>query len=206
MKHYTDTDPSNLYRDCYNYVVNRVKGRCFSLRYKEVEDCVSQAFLELFERKALTLKNWLWLSYRRGYTYYDIYRKRYELHSTLPDVSSYLLDYIETYNPVNALKIMRSRSKKMVEMALAGYDYETIAKEFDSTQHKVGALMFRARILIEKDLLNDVKCYHNDQYQRRASFHQLRYGHSQKRIEQRKQQAIRRQQRNEQTECLNTLQ
>jgi DNA-directed RNA polymerase specialized sigma24 family protein len=196
MKHYTDTDPSNLYRDCYNYVVNRVKGRCFSLRYKEVEDCVSQAFLELYERKCLTLKNWLWLSYRRGYTLYDRYRQRYELHSTLPDVRSYLLEYIETYNPVNVIK--RMRSKKIVEMALDGYDYEIIAKEFDYPQHNVGALMYRARILIEKDLLNDVKCYHNGQYQRRASFHQLRNGHSQKRIEQRKQQAIRRQQRNEQ--------
>lgn len=51
MKHYTDTDPSNLYRDCYNYVADRVKARCFTLRYEEVEDCVSQAFLELFEAK-----------------------------------------------------------------------------------------------------------------------------------------------------------
>jgi hypothetical protein len=196
MKHYTDTDPSNLYRDCYNYVVDCVKARCFKLRYEEVEDCVSQAFLELFERKALALQNWIWLSYRRGYTLYDRYRQRYELHSTLPDVRSYLLEYIETYNPVNVIK--RMRSKKIVEMALAGYDYETIAKEFDSTQQRVGKLMYRARILIEKDLLNDVKCYHNGQCQHRASFHQLKYGHSQKRIEQRKQQAIRRQQRNEQ--------
>lgn len=187
MKHYTDTDPSNLYRDCYNYVVDCVKARCFKLRYEEIEDCASQAFLELFERKALTLQNWIWLSFRRGYTLYDRYRKRYELHSTLPDVRSYLLDYIETYNPVNVIK--RTRSKKIVEMALAGYDYETIAKEYDSTQHRVATIMCRARILIEKDLLNDVKCYHNCQYQRRASFHQLRYGHSQKRIEQRKQQA-----------------
>ena len=159
MKHYTDTDPSNLYRDCYNYVAERVKARCFTLRYEEVEDCVSQAFLELFEAKKLTLQTWIWLSFRRGYTLYDRYRKRYELYSTLPDVRSYLLDYIETYNPVNVIK--KTRSKKIVEMALAGYDYPTIAKEFDSTRHRVGLIMWRARILIQKDLANDVKCYHN---------------------------------------------
>ena len=57
MKHYTDTDPSNLYRDCYNYVAERVKARCFTLRYEEVEDCVSQAFLELFEAKKTNIAN-----------------------------------------------------------------------------------------------------------------------------------------------------
>lgn len=190
MKHYDGKDPARLYVDCRDYVLRCVMIRCYPIRREEAEDCVSDAFAELLKNEAQNLTNWVWLSVRRGFSFFQRYRNRFENVKQLPDIKTYFIEYVETYRPIECIR--RKKTKEVVSLAFSDYDYEDIAQKTGKTRKAVVNIMHRARITIEKDLENDVKKYHGNDRHRTASFHQLRFGHDPKRIEIRKQQAIRR--------------
>lgn len=162
MKRYKDTEPANLYRDCWEYVVACVMGSCDHLRREDAEDIVSDSFLELYVAGVTTLANWVWISKKRGYSHYERYYSRYQHTDNLVALFDSVFSHeknIEVFSFCSLFQRVSAKTK--IALLLQGYNRPEIVKLLNCSFHSVDTIRTEIKKRATNALRNDIKLFHN---------------------------------------------
>ena len=160
MMRYKDTDPANLYRDCFGYVVNCTMANCHHLSLEDAEDITSQSFMELYLNGKTNIQNWLWLAKMRGRWDYVKHYTRFDYVGTsadVPDAQVIEPAFIEVFQFSSLL--VRKDAKECLGLVLKGYTSNEIAEALNRTKQGVKTMLYRLRKQAKVILKRDVELY-----------------------------------------------
>ena len=160
MKRFKSTAPSELYAECWEYVVACTMGNCPHIQREDAEDMTSQAFLELLTKGRTNLQNWVWAAKMRGRWHYKTQHLRYAPSGTLYDMIDRrctMPDRCEIFHPVQLLR--RKDAKAAFALMMKGYNRAEVAEELH--RHPVGVtkMMERLRNQCKDYLRKDIAIY-----------------------------------------------
>lgn len=162
MKKGKETNPTNLYRDCWEKVVACTMANCNHLSRQGAEDIASQAFLELYLKDKVNIQNWIWLAKMRGRWDYATHNTRYKfvgLSGSLPDYEIASPEYFEVFKLKSLL--IRKDAKACYDLIMKGYTSPEIAEMLNRTKQSVKTMIYRLRKQARIYLDNDIKIYNN---------------------------------------------
>ncbi len=160
MMRYKDTDPDNLYRDCFGYVVHCTMANCHHLSLEDAEDITSQSFMELYLNGKTNIQNWVWLAKMRGRQDYVKHYTRFDYVGTsagLPDAQVIEPAFIEVFQFSSLL--VRKDAKECLGLVLKGYTSNEIAETLNRTKQGVKTMLYRLRNQAKVILKRDVELY-----------------------------------------------
>lgn len=160
MMRYKDTDPANLYRDCFGYVVNCTMANCHHLSLEDAEDITSQSFMELYLNGKTNIQNWVWLAKMRGRCDYVKRYTRVDYVGTsadVPDAQVIEPAFFEVFQFSSLL--VRKDAKECLGLVLKGYTSNEIAETLHRTKQGVKTMLYRLRKQAKVTLKRDVELY-----------------------------------------------